>query len=120
MVLAVGVAEAAKAGEKQSFKGTYTSDREQGKTKLKATFAPTGPGTWTVKFRFFSHGSGHVFSGTAEGSLSAGSLRGTVKTSDQTRTFTFHGQFSEGRFEGTHAEVLEEGERPTGTLTLTR
>jgi hypothetical protein len=49
-----------------------------------------------------------VYSGTAEGSLSEG----------KKRTFTFTGEFDDGRFSGTHSETTGGREASTGTLTL--
>lgn len=60
--------------------------------------------------------------GTAQGSLSEGSLEGEVDDGDdgeQKRTYRFRGTFENGEFVGTHAKVSTEGEpRDLGTLTL--
>jgi hypothetical protein len=85
---------------------------------LEAVFTPTGDGTWDVAFHFTHSDTPHVYSGTAEGSLSAGALRGKVFNEDRKRSFTFEGEFKEGRFAGTHAETTGGGVKDTGSLTL--
>jgi len=85
---------------------------------LEAIFTATGEGTWDVAFHFTFRDTPHVYSGTAEGSLSGGDLKGTVLNEDKKRTFTFSGSFKDGAFHGTHAEVEGERTHATGTLTL--
>ena len=85
---------------------------------LEAVFTATGPDEWKVAFHFRFRGRKHVYRGTAEGSLSAGKLAGTVRNESERRTFTFRGEFENGRFRGTHAETTGGGERRTGTLRL--
>lgn len=88
--------------------------------ELKAEFTSTGDGTWDVEFFFDFRDQPHVYTGTAEGSLTGGSLKGTVKNENKRRTFTFDGEVDETdlTFKGKHAEIRGEGERRTGTLTL--
>jgi hypothetical protein len=85
---------------------------------LEAVFTPTGEGSWDVDFHFDFRGSPHVYSGTAEGSLSDGKLEGQVRNEDKKRSFTFTGSFDDGKFSGTHAETTAGREASTGTLTL--
>lgn len=86
---------------------------------LEAVFTPTGDGTYEVSFHFEFRGEPHTYSGTANGSLTDGTLEGTVKNENRKRTFTFTGAFGEdGSYKGTHAEVREEEKIDTGTLTL--
>lgn len=85
---------------------------------LEAIFTPDGGGTWSVAFHFSFRGQGHVYTGTAEGSLSGGSLRGRVRNENGRRAFTFRGTFSDGTFHGSHAEIEDGREQSTGTLTL--
>ena len=90
---------------------------------LDAVFTRTGDGAWGVEFRFVWEGELLVFRGTAEGSLTDGSLSGTVVTEEPQRpqTFLFAGRFERGRFTGTHkASQASGGTHPTGTLTLGR
>jgi len=85
---------------------------------LEAIFTPTGEGLWQVDFNFSFRGKPHTYSGTAEGSLAEGELKGTVQNENKQRTFTFGGAFDGGTFEGSHAETTGDGEISTGTLTL--
>ena len=90
---------------------------------LDAVFSKTGDDAWGVEFRFVWEGELHVFSGTAEGSLTDGELRGNVVTENPQRpqTFFFAGRFERGRFTGTHKALQPSGgTHPTGTLTLRR
>lgn len=89
-----------------------------GEGALSAVFTPSGEDTWDVNFEFTFRGTPHAYSGTAEGTLAAGEMKGTVKSDGRSRTFTFAGTFTDGVFHGTHAEVTGGGEQPTGTLTL--
>ncbi len=86
---------------------------------LEAIFTATGEETWDVSFHFTFRETPHTYSGTAEGSLTGGDLKGTVLNEDKKRTFTFSGSFKDGTFHGTHAEVGSEKSHATGTLTLT-
>ena len=89
-----------------------------GQGTLEAVFTATGEGRWDVVFRFKFRGERHVYTGTAEGSLTDGTLSGTVLNENQRRTFTFSGDVQEGRFSGRHSEVQNGREKSTGTLTL--
>jgi hypothetical protein len=85
---------------------------------LRATFLPTGEGTWAVDFHFIFDGVGHIYSGTAEGKLGSGALSGQVFNENRRRTFTFEGSFTDGHFDGTHAELKRGRSIDMGTLTL--
>ena len=85
--------------------------------ELKAVFTATGEDTWDVDFFFDFRSKPHVYSGTAEGSLTDGPLEGTVKNENRRRTFVFGGKVVESRFTGEHAEITQD-ERRTGTLEL--
>jgi len=112
----VGLASA--ADTPRTLKGTYEGTESEKSGHLEAEFTPAGEGKWGVAFRFQFEGQGHVFAGTAEGTLSEGPLKGTVKTDNGKRTFAFSGTFHDGVFTGTHADATEEKEHQTGTLTL--
>ena len=84
----------------------------------KVIFSPTGEGAWDVAFHFRFQGRKHVYRGTAEGSLTAGSLQGNVRNESEERSFTFSGAFKDGTFEGTHSEIRRGSPRPTGTMIL--
>jgi hypothetical protein len=113
---AVGLASGADSS--RTLKGTYEWTDGGEKGELQAVFTPAGEGKWEVAFHFKFQGEPHVYSGSAEGSLSDGALKGAVKTENKKRTFTFNGAFHEGTFTGTHADASEDEEHPTGTLTL--
>ena len=106
------------AGE-QTLTGSYRWNNGH-PDDLKAIFTATGEDRWDVAFHFRFRGSPEVFSGTARGSLSQGKLEGRVKNRNGrgSRTFTFRGEFEDGTFRGTHAEVFGRRESSTGTLTL--
>lgn len=94
----------------------WTNANERG--SLEAVFTPTGEDTWDVSFFFKFNDQDHTYSGTATGSLTDGSLAGTVQNENKRRTFTFTGTTRSGSFTGRHAETTGGGERRTGTLTL--
>lgn len=84
---------------------------------LKAVFTPTGDGTWDVEFSFDFRDKPHLYAGTAEGSLTDGSLKGTVKNENRRRTFVFEGEVVESKYKAEHAEMTQD-ERRTGTLEM--
>lgn len=101
--------------------GAYHWERGETKGDLKAVFTPSadGEGAWNVAFHFDFRGDAHTYTGEAKGSLTNGSLEGTVYNEEKNRTFTFEGTMEDGKFEGTHGEVGgRRGTRRTGTLTL--
>lgn len=99
--------------------GAYHWERGETEGDLKAVFTPTGDATWDVAFHFDFRGDPHTYTGEAKGSLTDGSLEGTVLNEDKNRTFNFEGTVQEGKFEGTHSEVGgRRGSRRTGTLSL--
>jgi hypothetical protein len=106
------------AESSRTLTGEYVSSFETGKQSLRAVFTPTGSEQWEVIFYFKFHGKKHSYEGTAEGSLDAGELSGTVTNENGRRIFTFRGKFYGGEFRGTHAEIKRTGERRTGSLTL--
>ena len=103
--------------------GTHTMVGEYywtgGKTggDIKAVFTPTGDGTWDVEFFFDFRKKPHVYAGTAEGSLTDGTLEGKVKNENRRRTFIFGGTVVESKLSATHAEITAD-ERQTGTLEM--
>ena len=106
------------AEEERTLTGTYLwEDRGRG-GDLEVVFTPTTEGVWDVAFHFTFRDKPHVYSGTAEGSLSDGGLKGKVFNENKKRTFTFSGEFKDGEFNGTHAEIKGGKENRTGTLTL--
>lgn len=115
---ATGAAEATD-GE-TTLSGEYVWTYENYSEDLKATFTPTGDGTFDVRFDFKFDGRARTYAGTAEGSLD-GDLEGTVLNENKRRTFTFAGSFDDdGVFHGEHAELRRGRENHTGTLTLGR
>lgn len=114
------VAEEKVASEPQTLTGEYVWDQRGKSGALRAEFKATDEaGKFDVSFYFEFRGEDHIYSGSAEGSLSEGKLAGEVKNEDKRRTFTFTGEFDEaGKFSGTHAEIGERGTFDTGTLTL--
>ncbi len=109
----------ADAGNKQTLGGTYVWNSGQPST-LRAIFTATGDNRWDVAFHFRFRGNAEIFSGTATGNLSEGKLEGRVKNRNGrgSRTFTFSGEFENGKFRGKHAELFGSRESSTGTLTL--
>jgi hypothetical protein len=115
LVISLGLANG--ADEKRTLKGNYEWTGGGKKGTLETVFTPAGEGKWDVAFHFDFRGP-HVYAGTAEGSLSGGDLKGKVQNDEKNRTFTFTGAFTDGEFRGTHAEIGDDGEQATGTLTL--
>jgi hypothetical protein len=108
----------ATAEEAQTLTGEFIWSHRSTTGDLEAIFTPKGEGKWDVAFHFEFRGKPHVYSGTAEGSLKGGELKGTVLNESKHRTFTFTGTVTEGQFSGTHAEIGDDGAMETGTLTL--
>ncbi len=86
---------------------------------LEVVFTPDGENRWNVSFYFEFRGQDHVYTGTAEGSLSDGALAGRVTNENQRRNWNFSGTFTDGKFEGTHEEIGRDGKTfDTGTMKL--
>jgi len=119
LVLLLGVlALPAIAGQPTTLYGDYRWGSNGPRQPLEASFTATGKGAWDVAFYFKHGGRSHTYRGSARGSLSAGELRGTVKTEDRSRTFSFECTYDAGTFRGTHSEVVGNRQRQTGTLSL--
>ena len=116
LLLVAGSAPAAFA-EDTTLKGDYRWDRGT-KGPLEAVFTPDGEGVWKVAFHFKHRSRPHTYKGTATGSLTAGDIRGTVKTKGRDRTFSFECTYKNGTCRGTHYEVFGERKSKTGTLSL--
>jgi hypothetical protein len=117
LALPLALVSIAPAREAVTLEGHWVWDALGHDGRLAAVFTPTGEGTWDVAFHFEYQGK-HIYRGTAEGSLTEGSLRGEVIDDTGERTFSFRGKFRKGRFRGTHSETTGGGRRRTGTLTL--
>ena len=121
LLIAVGLGL---AGDEVTLQGQFVWNSIDGETTgdLKAVFTPTGKDEWNVAFHFDFQDQANVYKGTAQGSLSDGSLEGEVDDGDEgenKRTYRFRGTFANRAFAGTHARVSTEGEpRDLGTLTL--
>lgn len=105
------------AADKQTWTGEYQWDNG-GTGDLRAVFTAKGENRWKVAFHFRFDKKNRVFKGTAEGSLEAGQLTGTVKDGRKRRTF--EAKVADGVLEGPHFEVGSDGPFATGTLKLSR
>jgi hypothetical protein len=119
LLLAVFAADAF-AKDEQTLSGEYMWEGGGNRGTLRAVFTPTGQDLWDVSFHFSFSGQSHVYAGTAEGSLTEGTLEGKVLDDNQRNSYTFKGAFKDGRFKGTHAQYRRDKEYRTGTLTLGR
>ena len=99
--------------------GSYFWKQSNERGDLRAVFTPKGEGKYDVVFHFDFRGP-HTYTGTAEGSLKEGSLKGTVQNENKKRTWNFAGTFTNGQFEGTHEELRDGDKIDSGTLTLKR
>ena len=108
------------SADTRTFTGSYIAGDSEypDRGNLRAVFSPTGEGVWDVVFDFDFQGEDYTFTGIAEGSLDAGLRFGTVQNESGHRTFVFRGEFTDGVFHGTHAEMEHGGETPTGTMLL--
>ena len=118
LVVLLALASSVHAEGTQTLHGEFVWAHRDNSGDLEAIFTPTGEGTWDVSFHFDMRGTPHTYTGTAEGSLTDGELKGTVKNEDGRRTFTFEGNTTEGEFSGTHAETTGGRAKSTGTLKL--
>jgi len=92
LVLTLFAGSAAAAGT-ATLNGSFVWNNEDQTGDVEAIFTETGEGTWDVAFHFMWEGEPKVFAGTAQGSLSAGELRGEVLNQTKEHTFTFTGSF---------------------------
>lgn len=114
------VAEAPAADE-TTLTGEFKWNRMDEPGPIKAVFTPAGDGKWDVSFYFDFRDEPHVYSGTAEGSLSEGALKGNVMSDgEKPSPFSFEGKFVDGTFEGVHHSLRDEEPAETGTITLSR
>ena len=101
--------------------GSYLWTYNNGKPgDLRAVFTPNGEGKFNVSFYFKFDGQNHTYTGTAEGSLDNGALKGSVTNENKRRTFTFEGTCTNGKFEGNHAETTKGRAGRTGTMKLSK
>ena len=100
------------------FEGQYKWINMDKPGPLRAEFTATGESHWDVDFHFWFDGRDRTYSGTAEGSLSEGVIKGKVRNENNRRTFTFEAALRNGRLEGTHRETTPSRARRTGTLRL--
>lgn len=107
---------AAEEAAARTLSGEYRSNFGNG--PLEARFTPDGEASWKVAFEFVFNGRRHTYRGAARGSLEEGRLEGRVQNEYGRRTFSFRGEFQDGVFRGSHAELVRGRERSTGTLTL--
>jgi hypothetical protein len=98
--------------------GDFRSGFQDRPKRLEAVFKEVGSGLYEVDFYFKFNGQDHVYSGTAAGSLTEGSLSGEVENESKRRIFAFAGEFEKGVFRGKHAEITRGREEKTGTMTL--
>ena len=116
-----GILMAEEAADAHTLTGQFKWNRQDEPGDLKAVFTPTGENTWDVSFYFTFREEDHVYSGTAEGGLGEGDLKGKVMTDgEKPSPFSFEGKFVDGTFSGTHASMRNEEPEETGTLTLSR
>lgn len=113
---------ATSAEDTVTLEGEFVWQRTDGEKRgdVQAVFTPTGEAAWDVAFHFEWEDGPHVYRGTAEGDMT-GALGGAVEHDDPENkaTFRFQGTFDDGKFSGTHGQVLEDGTlRDTGTITL--
>lgn len=86
---------------------------------FKARFTKTKPHHFTVSFHLVLAGENRIYSGTAEGDLFQGVLKGTVQNEVKDSTYRFEGTSTQGVFNGSHVEILQDGaEQATGTITM--
>lgn len=109
---------AALAGEPRTMNGEFYWDGGDAGGDLEAVFTPTGERSWDVAFHFEFRGKRHTYTGTAEGSLTDGSLRGSATSENEKRTWNFAGTFEGGEFRGTHQETTGGRQTDSGTLIL--
>lgn len=102
----------------QTLTGLFDSGYQDKVRPLRAVFTPTGERTWEVVFHFNFNGRNHQYTGVAEGGLLEGALSGRVENQGGRRTFTFRGEFEQGKFKGEHFETTRGREEKTGSLTL--
>ena len=117
IAILVGSVSLVAGEETRKFTGHYRWDAQDLSGNLEAVFTPTGEATWDVAFHFNFQGP-HTFVGTAEGSLTAGKLEGTVVNERETRKFSFRGTIRKDKFRGVHFESTGGARRKTGTLSM--
>jgi len=117
-LIAMGTA-VAPAPDEVTLQGEYVWNNDPGEPgNLQAVFKPKSEkDQWDVDFHFRFSGQDHVYSGTAEGSLENGVLKGTVQNERRNRTFFFEGNSANGNFTGNHSE---KNRGTTGTLSLSK
>jgi len=107
-----------RAEDTTTLTGEYIWTSRDTRDDLEAIFTPAGDAKWDVSFYFNFRDEPHTYTGTASGSLTEGKLEGEVRNESKQRLFVFSGQFEDGKFKGTHAEIRDGNRRDTGTITL--
>jgi len=102
----------------ERFAGQYDWS-DGGKGDLSAEFTPDGEAAWKITFRFEFGGQHGVWEGAGKGPLDEGAtLSWTAGASS--RRWNWTATLEGGVLRGRHAEVLSDGEHPTGTFELAR
>lgn len=109
---------AAATTAQRTLTGSFRWEQGDEEGRVRAIFTPAGEGHWNVEFHFKWSGAAHTYIGTADGHLDDGALTGRVESDGRRRTFTFRGECQDGKFSGTHAELVDNQEYRTGTLTM--
>lgn len=111
--------------DKITWTGSFVwKKRDKDTHQVKAVFIPDGENKWKVSFFFEFRDEDHVYTGSAEGSLEGGELKGEVFSDDKKkRKFMFRGDVKDGEFSGTHEEIrgwtkAKPKPRDTGTMKL--
>ena len=119
LILAVALVAACTAPDPgpQFFEGSYTWGTEA-EGALEVVFTPNGKDSWNVDFAFDYVGNRRTWTGTARGNLKNGSLEGRVDSDNPELGYILRGEFRDGIFEGTHAELIDGSEKPSGTVRL--
>lgn len=116
-LLALFFASVLPAGNEQTLTGRFRWTQAGEEGDLRAVFTPKGENSYDVSFHFDYRGE-HTYTGTAEGSLKEGGLKGTVQDEYKRRRWDFEGTFHAGKFQGNHVELRDGDRQATGTLTL--
>lgn len=125
LLLSIGVFLALPAGatRERAFTGVYSTTGEGETGPIRAVFSPDGErddGTplWSVVFVVTFDSQEYTFSGAAAGGIESGKLSGWVVDQAGNRSFNFRGEYEDGTYRASHAELVDFEERPTGTMTL--
>ena len=97
--------------------GTYNWGKKA-KQPLKGVFTPDGENKWKVVWTFKHKNKPHTYTGTVEGNLQNGPIKGESVNEGGKRKWKFEGAAKNGVIDCNHVELKGKREKKTGQFSI--